>query len=213
VSTIVIVGSNWMKQEVLVHALPALINRAVRLALAASVTAVPAVAQTPKQNWAAVDRAIGRPGSAQPGDVQKYSFPRSDLHVSVTGVEVKPALALGSWVAFKASGRAGGEAMAMGDLVLLESEVEPVISKLQASGAEQTALHNHLQHESPAVMYLHIQAHGDPVKVAEAVRAALALTKTPSPPPAAAGGGTSFGLDTARLASALGYAGKVTGGV
>jgi hypothetical protein len=101
----------------------------------------------------------------------------------------------------------------MGDLVLLESEVAPVIGKLQGSGVEQTALHNHLQHESPAVMYLHIQAHGDPVKIAGAVRAALALTKTPSPPPAAAAGGARFGLDTARLASSLGYSGKVTGGV
>ena len=193
------------------HALPALIDRALLLALAAGATALPAEAQRPKHNWAAVDQAIGRPGSTQPGDVVKYSFPRSDLHVSVSGVEVKPALALGSWVAFKPSGRAGGEAMAMGDLVLLESEVEPVVGKLQALGVEQTALHNHLQHESPAVMYLHIQAHGDPVKIAQAVGAALALTKTPpSQPPAK---GTSFGLDTARLASALGYAGKVVGGV
>jgi hypothetical protein len=159
-----------------------------------------------------VDRAFGRPGAMQPGDVQKYSFPRADLRVTAAGVQVKPALALGSWVAFKAMGDTKGEAMAMGDLVLLESEVAPVMSKLQAMGVEQTALHNHLQHESPSVMYLHIEAHGHPVKIAEAVRAALALTGTPSVPPAAAGS-AGFGLDTARLASALGYAGKVTGGV
>ena len=112
---------------------PAVINHAVILALVATVTAAPAMAQA-KQDWAAVDRAIGRPGSMQPGDVQKYSFPRADLRVTAAGVEVKPALALGSWVAFKASGGADGETMAMGDLVLLESEVTPVISKLQSLG-------------------------------------------------------------------------------
>ena len=189
------------------------IHRAGLLGFLVSAAAAPASAQSPKQDWRAVDRAIGRPGSMQPGDVQKYSFPRADLHVAVADVEVKPALALGSWVAFKATAAGGGEAMAMGDLVLLESEVAPVMSKLQSMGAEPTALHNHLQRESPAVMYLHIQARGDAVKIAEAVRAALALTKTPSEPPAAATGGAGFGLDTARLASALGYAGKVTGGV
>jgi hypothetical protein len=187
-------------------------GRAAVLVLAASAVAARAFAQSPRQDWAAVDRAFGRPGAMQPGDVQKYSFPRADLRVTAAGVQVKPALALGSWVAFKAMGDTKGEAMAMGDLVLLESEVAPVMSKLQEMGVEQTALHNHLQHESPSVMYLHIEAHGHPVKIAEAVRAALALTGTPSVPPAAAGS-AGFGLDTARLASALGYAGKVTGGV
>jgi hypothetical protein len=187
-------------------------GRAAVLVLATSAVAARAFAQSPRQDWAAVDRAFGRPGAMQPGDVQKYSFPRADLRVTAAGVQVKPALALGSWVAFKAMGDTKGEAMAMGDLVLLESEVAPVMSKLQAMGVEQTALHNHLQHESPSVMYLHIEAHGHPVKIAEAVRAALALTGTPSVPPAAAGS-AGFGLDTARLASALGYRGKVTGGV
>jgi hypothetical protein len=187
-------------------------GRAAVLAVACFAAAGPVLAQSPNQEWAAVDRAIGRSGSMQPGDVQKYSFPRGDLHVSNAGVELKPALALGSWVAFKRVPGAQGEAMAMGDLVLLESEVGPVITKLQSMGVEQTALHNHLQHESPPVMYLHIHARGDPVKVGEAVRAALALTKTPPPaPPAAAG--AAFELDTTQLASTLGYKGKVNGGV
>jgi hypothetical protein len=191
-------------------------SRAPLLALALYLTASSAASQSsasPQDDWAAVDRAMGRAGALQPGDVQKYSLPRADLHVTAAGVQVKPALALGSWVAFKRSGGAHGEAMAMGDLVLSEREVGPVISKLQAMGVEQTALHNHLQHESPPVMYLHVQAQGDPVKVAEAVRAALALTRTPPAAPAAAPGATAFGLDTARLASALGQAGKVNGGV
>src|SRR5512138_3197762 len=117
-------------------------------------------------SWAPVDQAIGRAGSPQPGGVQKYSFPRADLHVTAAGVSIKPALALGGWVAFKSAG--GKDVMAMGDLVLLETEVGPVMSKLQSLGVEQTALHNHLQHETPAVMYLHIQARGDPAKIAQA---------------------------------------------
>ena len=190
-------------------------RRAATLAAACCLVAAPAlVAQAPDRGWADVDKAIGRAGSMQPGDVQKYSFPRSDLHVAVAGVDVKPALALGSWVAFKRMGGAQGDAMAMGDLVVLQSEVGPVISKLQAMGVEQTALHNHLQHESPPVMYLHIMGRGDPVKIGDAVRAALALTKTPPPaPPADAGAALGLGRDTAQLASTLGYKGKVNGGV
>jgi len=173
-------------------------------------TAGSGAAQEPGKAWAAVDSAIGRTGTSQPGDVQKYSFPRSDLKVTVGDVTVKPALALGSWVAFKAT--TGHDVIAMGDLVLLESEVGPVIGKLQAMGVEQTALHNHLQHESPRIMYLHIHAHGDRMKVAQAIGAALASTKTPSAAPTASAA-APFELDTAKLASALGYAGKVNGGV
>ena len=134
------------------------IHRAVLLGFLVSAAAAPASAQSPKQDWRAVDRAIGRPGSMQPGDVQKYSFPRADLHVAVADVEVKPALALGSWVAFKATAAGGGEAMAMGDLVLARRRGRPGHAQAAAGGVEPTALHNHLQRESPAVMYLHIQA-------------------------------------------------------
>ena len=162
--------------------------------------------------WAAVDRAMGRPGKAQPGEVQKYSFPRSDLRVTVGDVAVKPALALGSWVAFKRMGDSEGEAMAMGDLVLTEAEVPAVVRKLQDGGVQQTALHNHLQHESPRVMYLHIEGRGDPAKLAEVIQAALTITKTPaattvsdaSPP---------IALDTAAVARALQRHGTVDGGV
>jgi hypothetical protein len=174
------------------------------------VMTTPALGEAAGQDWAAVDKAIGRAGARQPDGVQKYSFPRTDLRVTAGGVPVKPALALGSWFAFKRTG-SGTAAMAMGDLVLLESEVAPVVSKLQAMGVEQTALHNHLRGEVPRVMYLHIQGVGDPVKVATAVRAALGETGTPSAP--ATAGSDRFDLDTASLASALGYTGKVTGGV
>jgi hypothetical protein len=159
--------------------------------------------------WKAVDAALERAGQPQPGGVQKYSFPRADLTVKVGDVTLKPALALGSWVAFK---RAGREAVAMGDLVLTEREVMPVLSKLQELGVEQTALHNHVLGELPRIMYLHIEGHGDPTKVAKAVRAALALTGTPSPKPATPDTG-AFALDTVQVAHALGYQGKVNGGV
>ena len=163
-------------------------------------------------DWAAVDRAIGRSGKAQPGEVQKYSFPRSDLHVIVAGIGLKPALALGSWVAFKRMDSSGGEAMAMGDLVLTETEVPGVVAKLQAGGVLQTALHNHLQHESPRVMYLHIEGRGEPAKLAEVIRSALASTRTP-PAAAPPQGGPPFPLDTAALGHALQRSGAVNGGV
>lgn len=161
-------------------------------------------------DWKAVDQALGRSGKMDPGEVYRYSMPRSDLRVNAAGVAVRPALALGSWVALK---RTGGGTIAMGDLVLTEDEIAPVMSKLQAMGVEQTALHNHLLHESPGVMYLHIHAQGDPVKIAQAVRAALAQTKTPPAKPEGAQAAEPVGLDTAAIAGALGYSGKVNGGV
>jgi hypothetical protein len=163
-------------------------------------------------DWSAVDRALGRPGKAQPGGVQKHSFPRSDLHVAVGDVSVKPALALGGWVAFKRTGSSGGEAMAMGDLVLTEAEVPAVVAKLEAGGVQQTALHNHLEGESPRVMYLHIEGRGNAARLGEVIHAALATTKTPLAVPAAQGG-PPFSLDTAALARALQHSGTVTGGV
>lgn len=164
-------------------------------------------------SWAMVDKAMGRIGKAQPGGVQKYSFPRSDLHVTVGEVTVKPALALGSWVAFKRIGGNDSSAVAMGDLVLRESEVTPVLTKLQEMGVQQTALHNHLQGESPRMMYLHIAAQGPPVRVARAIHAALALTATPPASSREATDAAFAGLDTAAIARALGSPGSAGGGV
>src|SRR5262249_11334671 len=117
-------------------------------------------------DWKPVEQALGRAGSEQPGGVYKVGFPRSDLAVTAGGVTIKPALALGSWVAFK-------DNMAMGDLVLLESEVNPVISALQAGGIEQSAVHNHLIGESPRVMYVHFEGHGEAAKLARTLHDAL----------------------------------------
>ena len=162
-------------------------------------------------NWSAVDSALGRKGMAQAGGVVRYGFPRSDLQVTADGVRLEPAFALGSWVAFKRVG--GGHAMAMGDLVLTEQEVAPVMKALQGGGVEQSALHNHLLLESPHVMYMHIFAHGDAAKIGAAIHTALAQTATPMEAPATPAASASIDLDTTAIAQALGRTGKVNGGV
>lgn len=169
-------------------------------------------------NWSAVDQALGRAGTEQAGGVHRYGFPRSDLTVALDGVTIKPALALGSWVAFQPM---GDEVMVMGDLVLTHEEVNPVMSRLLASGFTITALHNHLLRSAPATMYMHIAAHGDPVKLAAALRAALAESRTPlttpstasQPPSAGAGSAPPIALDVARLDQILRGTGKPNGGV
>lgn len=160
--------------------------------------------------WKPVETALGRSGSMQPGDVYKFAMPRKDLNVTVEGTPIKPGLALGSWVAFK---KMGSEAMVMGDLVLTEDEIEPVMLKLQENGIEQTALHNHLLHESPRVMYMHIEGRGDATKLAKAIGEALALTKTPGPATTAGSKPTDYGFDTAQLDAILGRKGKDNGGI
>src|SRR5690242_20138239 len=159
--------------------------------------------QVSTADWKPVEQALGKSGSMQPGDVYKVSLPRSDLKVTVAGVELKPALALGSWVAFK---RMGDMTVAMGDLVLAENEITPVLSKLQQGGVETTALHNHVLNESPRVMYMHIHAMGDAVTIAKAIHDALALTKTPfGASPSAAN--TELGIDTKQIDQIMGQNG------
>lgn len=159
-------------------------------------------------DWKAVEVAIGRGGVAQPGGVYRFNFPRGDLRVMVGNVQVKPALALGGWVAFKES---TGGAIAAGDLVLTEDEVNPVISALQAGGVEQTAVHHHILGESPRVIYMHVHGHGDPVKIAAAIRSAVAVTRIPAPAPPTAPPAIAF--DSARVAAILEASGRSNGGV
>ena len=158
--------------------------------------------------WKSVEDALGRHGTALPGNVYKFGLPRADMHVTVQGVAIQPALALGSWLAFK---RVSGGAIVMGDLVLLENEVEPVMLKLQQAGIEQTGLHNHVLNESPRVMYMHVSGHGDSVQLARSLHDALALTGTPAPAPPAPP--AKLDLDQAQLESILGRKGSVNGGV
>src|SRR5437016_4227106 len=147
-------------------------------------------------DWKKVDEAIGRSPAAVGGDVHRYGFPRSDLHVTLDGVTIRPALALGGWVAFKP---AHGGAMVMGDLVLLETEINPVMAKLIENGMEITAVHNHVLRGNPETFYMHIGGQGDPVKLATAIRTALAASKTPLTPPAAPAAQPAIDLDTAQL--------------
>lgn len=128
-------------------------------------------------DWAAVDRALGRTGSIQPGDVHRYAFPRSDLAVTLDGVRIQPSLALGSWLAFRDM---NDRAEVMGDLVLTQEEVNPILSRLLSGGLTITALHNHLLRSTPATMYMHVHGTGDAVKLATALRQALAATGTPT---------------------------------
>ena len=139
------------------------------------------------------------------------AFPRSDLQVTLDGVAIKPALALGGWLGFEPM---QDGAVVMGDLVLTETEVNPVMSKLLESGIDITAVHNHLMRATPATFYMHIHGHGDPVAMATAIRAALAESKTPFAAPAAPAAQTAqIELDTDKLDAAIGVKGKVNGGV
>jgi hypothetical protein len=189
-------------------------HRTMLRTLAASSVVVLAAGHLQAQaapDWSATDRALGRAGADQPGNVHKFSFPRSDLQVTLGGVALRPALALGSWIAFKRA--SDGQAMAMGDLVLTTDEVAPVMAKLQQGGIEQSALHNHLLGESPQVMYMHVMTKGDAAKIAQTVHDALALTHTPLQAPTAAPPVAAANLDTTAFAAALGYTGKSSGGV
>ena len=146
---------------------------ALLFSIAAAVAAPP-----PETGWEAVDKVFGNPGKDLPGDVRRYGWPRTDLHVTVGGVPVEPGLALGAWAGFKKT-RRGDEAVTMGDLVLLEPEVEPVLGELEAGGFDILAIHNHLIGETPHVLYVHFHGHGDPATLAKTLKAALAKTKTP----------------------------------
>src|SRR4030088_1068078 len=159
-------------------------------------------------DWKKVDDAFGRKPAVS-GDVHRYGFPRTDLTVTLDGVTIKPALALGGWVAFKPM---HGEAMVMGDLVLLETEVNRVMLKMIEGGLEIPAVHNHLLRASPATFYMHVGGHGDPVKMATIIRDALASSKTPLATPAAAPP-PAVELDTAQLDQIIGVKGQANGGV
>jgi hypothetical protein len=152
---------------------------------------------------------MGRPAVVQPGGIHRFNFPRSDWSVTIGSTRVLPALALGGWVAFAPDGNA---ALAMGDLVLAPEELAPVLAKLQQGGIEQTAIHHHLVGESPRVLYVHIHAHGNPLSIATAIHAAMALTRIPAPSPPSAPA-APFSLDTAAVRTLLGAAGRVNNGV
>jgi Domain of Unknown Function (DUF1259) len=186
------------------------ITRLLSLVLAAGLSTS---ALAVEGDWIQVAQALGKSGSELPGGVYRVGLPRTDLKVMLDGIEIKPALALGSWLAFQ---KIGDQAMVMGDLVLTAEEVSPVMNKLVEGGIDITALHNHLLRSSPATLYMHVRGHGDPVKLATTLHTALAESKTPFQgaaygrvQPAAA----QIDLDTAAIDEMLGAKGVINGGV
>ena len=160
-------------------------------------------------DWQQVDAILGRKPAVS-ADVHRYGFPRTDLSVTLDGVAIKPALALGGWVAFKPT---HGGAMIMGDLVLLETEINPVMAKLIEGGLQITAVHNHLLRANPATFYMHVGGHGDPAKMANVLRDALSASKTPLSTSSAAAPPPAIDLDTAQLDQTIGAKGQANGGV
>src|SRR5579883_2323459 len=179
--------------------------------VAAITLAVPSFAAEP--DWNQVAQALGKSGSVQSGGVYRVGLPRTDLHVTLDGVALKPGFAFGSWLACAPM---GDQAMVMGDLVLTEDEVGPVMQKLEEEGIEITALHNHLLRAAPMTLYMHVFGRGDPVKLAAALHDGLALSKTPLE--AASGtssqaAASSIDFDTGAVDKIMGYKGKESGGV
>ncbi|HTF44961.1 MAG TPA: DUF1259 domain-containing protein, partial [Terriglobales bacterium] len=170
---------------------------------------VPMLVRAQGVTTAPIDEVLGRSGQ-KTGDVYKVSFPRSDLHVSVHGLAIKPGLALGSWAAFLGT---DDNAMVMGDLVLLESELNPVIAKLRSAGFDVSAVHNHLMEESPRVLYAHYMGHGPATQLATSLRAALAISKTPLEKPAAAAEEAAPPAWVKAVEDAVGRKGTFKGGV
>jgi hypothetical protein len=179
---------------------------------AAVLAASSASAQDQAAQPSPIEKVLGR-SPAVTGDVQRYAFPRSDLSVTVDGVRIKPALALGGWLAFRPMGGADHWEV-MGDLVLTQDEVKPVMQKLIAGGLTVTALHNHLLRAEPFTMYMHVEGHGDPTALATTLEGALAETKTPlgAPPAAAAPPALDSEFDRATIEKIMGRSGTVAGG-
>jgi hypothetical protein len=181
---------------------PAILAAALALAIAGPASSAPA-----PRDWTAVAGAVGKPGALLPRGAYRIDLPRADLAVTVDGIRLDPAFALGSFAAFDPM--ADGSTLVSGDLALTETEVGPVMKRLVDGGYEITALHQHLLRAVPPVLFMHFMAHGDALALAKAFRAALDLTGTFGPaasrPPA---GGV---LDLAALDRELGSTGRRAG--
>lgn len=185
-------------------------NTVRSVSLLLSLVLFPLIVAAQSPGTSKIDQILGRTGQ-KTGDVYKVGFPRTDLQVVVQGVAIKPGLALGSWAAFTGT---GDNAMVMGDLVLLQDEVNPVMEKLRAAGFEISAVHNHLLEETPRVMYMHYMGHGSAEQLASSLRGALAVSKTPLGKPAASAAEPSTPPDwTQTVNDTLGRKGTLKGGV
>jgi hypothetical protein len=188
------------------------VNRLSAMSLAMLIAgASPSLAA--ERDWSAVGKALGKEGTIMPGGIYRVALPRTDLNVTLDGVTLKPGFALGGWLAFAPM---GDKAMVMGDLVMTQEEINPVMKRFEESGIEITALHNHLLRAEPATMYMHVKGEGDPEALARKLHAGLVLTKTPlavasgtSQPPQA----QAVDIDVRAIDRTLGAHGKVNGGV
>jgi hypothetical protein len=177
-------------------------------------SSMPAVAQEMPGEYGDVLKFLARGGDFRQS-VLKVNVPRNDLHVTIAGRAAPTPFGFGGWLAMT-KGEGGSEVM-MGDLVLLQEEVNPVMSALLSQGIEVTALHNHFFWEEPRLYYMHIHGHGRAMELARAVKPALdlighvvpAIPQNTSPLPATAQGA----LDTAAIAKIVGHAGEQTGPV
>jgi len=183
--------------------------------VAALVVAAPSPvrAQEVPAEYQQVLSTLGKPGDFK-DDVLKVNIPRNDVTVTVAGVSTPTPFGFGGWVAMTKGD--GGHHVLMGDLVLLQDEVNPVMSALLDNGFDVTALHNHFFWDEPRMLYMHVHGHGTPAELAQKLKPAIDLigksnrSAAPSPAPAAA---PQNALNTARLIDIVGAQGEQTGPV
>ena len=156
--------------------------------------------------------ALGKPGDYR-ANVLKVNIPRNDVSVTVAGVKTPTPFGFGGWIAMTKG--TGGMDVMMGDLVLTQDEVNPVMSALLDNGIEVTALHNHFLWDEPRMFYMHVHAHGKAADLARQVKPGLDLIGKGSTPaaPAVPAVGPATTLDTAKLAQIVGTPGEQTGAV
>src|SRR5881296_4729888 len=173
-----------------------------------------AKAQETPAEYQQVLKIVGKTGDYK-SNVLKINVPRNDLHVKIAGYAVPTPFGFGGWFAMTKGD--GGEEVMMGDLVLTQDEVNPVMSALLEHGLEVTALHNHFFWEDPRVFFMHIHGHGKAVDLANQIKPALDLIGHAAPVPATGNAPASAPaksiLDTARIAKIVGHEGEQNGAV
>jgi hypothetical protein len=170
-----------------------------------------AFAQDMPSDYQEVLKSLDRKGDFKAG-VLKVNIPRNDLKMTIQGVSTPTPFGFGGWIALTKA--ADGSDVMMGDLVLLQDEVNPVLSALLDNGIDVTALHNHFFWDDPHVYFMHVHGMGKATDLARRVKPGLDLIGHVTPaPPAPWGGGTGAPLDTAKLAKIVGHEGEQSGAV
>jgi len=177
-----------------------------------SFAAIPVWAQDMPAPYKQVLDTLGKTGDFK-DEVLKVNIPRNDVSVTVAGVKTPTPFGFGGWVAMTKG--SGGMDVMMGDLVLTQDEVNPVMSALLDNGLEATALHNHFFWDEPRMFYMHVHGHGTPVELARKVKPALDLIGRSTRGAAAPAPGPAAGapLTVAKLAQIAGHAGEQNGAV